>query len=164
MALHLNTFQTFLFCISVLAHFVLQTNTYLLFHELHLRLKIAHFPLSHHLYGTHCLWTLDVVTLFSHLRTCRRLIYITKRIYIDFILLQTIHYMCMLKLYIFVFQCLHLGIVHRLDWWRIINTLLLLSLLHTEVSWLVIFFFFSTGHTLQCPMLFYMLSNINVTR
>ena len=83
---------------------------------------IAHFPLSHHLYGTHCLWTLDVVTLFSHLRTCWRLIYITKRIYIDFMLLQIIHYICMF----FVFQCLRLGIVHRLDWLRIINALLLL--------------------------------------
>ena len=128
MTLHLNIFQTFLFRISLLVHFVLQTNTYFLFHELYLRLEIAHFPLSHHLYGTHCLWTLDVVTLFSHLRTCWRLIYITKPIYIDFMLLQIIHYICMFKLYIFIFLCLRLGIVHRLDWWRIINALLLLLL------------------------------------
>ena len=35
----------------------------------------------------------------------------------------------MFKLYIFVFLCLHLRIVHKLDWWRIINALLLLLLL-----------------------------------
>ena len=38
-------------------------------------------------------------------------------------------FICMFKLYIFVFLCLRLGIVHRLDWWRIINALLLLLLL-----------------------------------